>query len=189
MIEKLIKKIAQRLDEDKIPYMVIGGQAVLIYGRPRLTQDIDITLGADTDKFQIIEKVCKKLGLRILPENPEAFAKETKVLPAEEPKSKIRLDFIFSFTPYEAQAIKRAKKVTIDNYPVKFASCEDVIVYKMVAGRAVDEEDVRSILVKNKKSINFKYVKKWLSGFGKLSEHKGILEKFNSLLKQKELKG
>lgn len=51
MIEKLIKKVAQRLDEDKIPYMLIGGQAVLLYGRPRLTQDIDITLGIDTDKF------------------------------------------------------------------------------------------------------------------------------------------
>jgi hypothetical protein len=44
--------------------MLIGGQAVLIYGRPRLTQDIDITLGIDTDKFQIIENVCKKLGLK-----------------------------------------------------------------------------------------------------------------------------
>jgi len=25
--------------------MVIGGQAVLLYGEPRLTRDIDITLG------------------------------------------------------------------------------------------------------------------------------------------------
>ncbi|GAH89718.1 unnamed protein product, partial [marine sediment metagenome] len=32
MIEKLIKKIAQRLDKDKVPYMIIGGQAVLLYG-------------------------------------------------------------------------------------------------------------------------------------------------------------
>jgi len=184
VIEKLIKKVAQRLDEDKIPYMLIDGQAVLIYGRPRLTQDIDITLGIDTDKFQIIEKVCKKLGLRILPENPETFANETKVLPAEDSKSKIRLDFIFSFSSYEAQAIKKAKKVTVDNYPVKFASCEDVIIHKMVAGRAIDEEDVRSILVKNKDSINIKYIQDWLSEFNKIQEHKGILKKFQSLLKQ-----
>jgi predicted nucleotidyltransferase len=184
VIEKLIKKIAQRLDEDKIPYMVIGGQAVLIYGRPRLTLDIDITLGIDTDKFQVIEKVCTELGLRILPENPEAFAKETKVLPAEESESKIRLDFIFSFTPYEAQAIGRVKEVLMSDYPVKFASCEDVIIHKMVAARAIDEEDVRSILIKNKGAIDLKYVKKWLSEFGKIPEHKAILEKFDSLVKQ-----
>jgi hypothetical protein len=29
--------------------MVTGGQAVLLYGEPRLTKDIDVTLGVDTD--------------------------------------------------------------------------------------------------------------------------------------------
>ena len=58
MIEELIKKIAQCLDQDEIPYMIIGGQAVLLYGTPRLTRDIDITLGIDTDKFQLIKGVC-----------------------------------------------------------------------------------------------------------------------------------
>jgi len=184
VIEKLIKKTAQRLDKDKVPYMIIGGQAVLLYGTPRLTRDIDITLGLDTDKFLLIAEVCRKLGLKILPENPEDFATETKVLPTEEPKIRIRVDFIFSFTPYETQAIKRTKEVLIDGYPVKFASCEDIIIHKMVAGRAVDLEDVESILIKNKDSIDFEYIKGWLSEFSNLSEHEGILEKFNRLLKQ-----
>ena len=183
MIEELIKKIAQCLDEDKVPYMIIGGQAVLLYGTPRLTRDIDITLGVDTDKFPLIEGICKKLGFKILPENPEDFAGETKVLPAEEPESRIRVDFIFSFTEYEAQAIKRAKKVLMDDYPVKFASCEDVIIHKMLAARAVDAEDVKNILIKNKNSIDLKYIREWLSEFSKISEHKEILGKFNSLLK------
>ncbi|GAH87084.1 unnamed protein product, partial [marine sediment metagenome] len=30
--------------------MIIGGQAVLLYGEPRLTRDIDVTLGDDIDK-------------------------------------------------------------------------------------------------------------------------------------------
>ena len=184
MIEKLIKKTAWHLDRQKIPYMIIGGQAVLLYGRPRLTRDIDITLGIDTDKFESIEGVCKKLKLRILVENPQDFARDTKVLPAEEPDSKVRIDFIFSFSPYEAQAIKNARQVLIDDYPVRFASCEDIIIHKMVAGRAIDEEDVKSILAKNKDAIDFEYVNTWLSEFGKIAEHEGILERFNSLLKK-----
>ena len=184
MIEKLIKNIAQRLDKDEIPYMIIGGQAVLLYGTPRLTRDIDITLGVDTDKFLLIEGICRKLGLKILPENPEDFASQTKVLPAEDLKSRIRVDFIFSFTEYEAQAIKRTKKVLMNGYLVKFASCEDVIIHKMIAARAVDEEDVKNILIKNKNLIDFKYIKRWLSEFSKLSEHKDILVRFNDLLEQ-----
>jgi len=183
MIEKLIKKTAQDLDRRKIPYMIIGGQAVLLYGRPRLTRDIDITLGLDTDNFASIEGVCKKLKLRPLVENPHDFAVKTKVLPTEEPDSKIRVDFIFSFTPYETQAIKNAKRVVIDDYPVKFASCEDVIIHKMVAGRAIDEEDVKAILAKNRAEIDLKYVEKWLLEFGKIPEHEGMLAKFNGLLK------
>jgi predicted nucleotidyltransferase len=183
VIQKLIKEIAESLDEERIPYMIIGGQAVLIYGRPRLTRDIDITLGIDTDDFALVEKTCNKLKLKMLPENPKNFAKETNVLPAEKPTSGIRIDFIFSFSPYETQAIKRAKEIIIDNYPVKFASCEDVIIHKMVAARAIDAEDVKSILIKNKDSIDLEYITGWLLEFRKISEHEGILEGFNRLLK------
>jgi len=184
MIEELIKKVAQGLDKEQIPYMIIGGQAVLLYGSPRLTRDIDITLGVDTDKFLSIEKICRKLGLKILPENPEDFARETKVLPAEEPKSRMRVDFIFSFSPYEAEGIRRTRAVVMDGYPVKFASCEDVIIHKMIAARAVDEEDVKNMLIKNKDSIDLEYIRNWLSEFSKMSEHEGILGKFDGLLKQ-----
>lgn len=182
MIEKLIKRLSQRLGEDKIPYMVIGGQAVLIYGRPRLTRDIDITLGIDVNDFAIVERVCKKLKLKMLPEKPEDFAKETRMLPAEEPKSGIRVDFIFSFSEYESQAIKRAKRVNINNYPVKFASCEDVIIHKLVAGRAIDEEDVKSILVRHRSEIDMGYVKGWLEKFEAMPEYTGVSRKFEKLL-------
>jgi len=149
-----------------------------------LARDIDIILGIDTDKYESIEGVREKLKLKILVENPKDFARDTKVLPAEEPDSKVRIDFIFSFSPYEEQAIKSAKQILIDDYPVKFASCEDIIIHKMVAGRAIDAEDVKSILVKNKDAIDFKYVNKWLSEFSKIQEHEGILERFDSVLKK-----
>jgi predicted nucleotidyltransferase len=164
--------------------MVIGGQAVLVYGRPRLTRDIDITLGIDTSDFALVEKACKKLKLKMLPEKPEDFAQETRVLPAEEKKSGIRVDFIFSFSEYERQAIRRTRRLNINNYPVKFASCEDVIIHKMVAARAIDEEDVTSILIKHKSEIDFKYIDRWLSEFGKISEHEDIRSRFGSLLEQ-----
>jgi hypothetical protein len=32
--------------------MIIGGQAVLLYGEPRLTKDIDITLGVNVDRLK-----------------------------------------------------------------------------------------------------------------------------------------
>lgn len=43
-------------------YMVIGGQAVLMYGEPRLTRDIDITLDAPIDVLPRVLKMVSRLG-------------------------------------------------------------------------------------------------------------------------------
>jgi hypothetical protein len=49
MFEELLARLASHLSRHNLPYMVTGGQAVLLYGEPRLTKDIDVTLGVDTD--------------------------------------------------------------------------------------------------------------------------------------------
>ena len=79
MLEKLLKRLTHRLDRQNIPYMIIGGQAVLLYGRPRLTRDIDITLGIDVDDYTKIESLCRTLNLKMLVEDPESFAIDTRV--------------------------------------------------------------------------------------------------------------
>jgi hypothetical protein len=44
MFKPLLELIAPGLDERRIPYLIIGGQAVLLYGEPRLTRVMDVTL-------------------------------------------------------------------------------------------------------------------------------------------------
>jgi hypothetical protein len=47
MFQSILVKLAKAFDSQQIPYIVIGGQAVLLYGEPRLTRDINITLGIE----------------------------------------------------------------------------------------------------------------------------------------------
>ncbi len=154
-----------------IPYMVIGGQAVLLYGEPRLTRDIDITLGMGVDGLDKLNESIRDLGLKILIEEEKEFVERTMVLPAIDEESGIRIDFIFSFSPYERQAIERGKDVTFGRTKVRFAALEDVVIHKVIAGRARDLEDVKSILLKNPK-YNSDYVERWLVEFDRsLGEH------------------
>ena len=164
MFQKLITKIAKRLNKHRIPYMIIGGQAVLLYGEPRLTKDIDVTLGIGIDGFEVIMKTVQNLALRILVNNPREFVQQTMVFPVMDEKSGIRIDFIFSFSPYEKQAIERAKDVKLGRATVKFASLEDLVIHKIIAGRARDLEDVRSMLLKNT-DYDVGYISKWLKEF------------------------
>ena len=86
------------------------------------------------------------------------------VLPCQEEQSGIRVDFIFSFSPYESEALKRVRRFKMGEVEVCFASVEDLIIHKIVAGRPRDLDDVRSVLIKNP-HLDTKYVTHWLSQF------------------------
>jgi len=166
VFDKLLAKLAKRLDSARIPYMIIGGQAVLQYGEPRLTKDIDVTLGLGISELPKILDILVKLGLRCLVQSPQKFVEATYVLPAVDERSEVRIDFIFSDTSYERQSIKRSKVIEIGNQRVRFASLEDVIIQKVIAGRDRDLEDVSIMLMKNPRP-DMRYIKKWLGEFEK----------------------
>lgn len=180
-MEKLLKKIAERLSQEKIEYMIIGGQAVLVYGEPRLTKDIDITLGVDIDELDRILKIVEELQLRVLPQDVRTFVEKTMVLPAEHIESGLRVDFIFSNSPYEREALKRVKKIMIDDVSVNYVSLEDLIIHKIVSGRPRDLEDVSVVLLRNR-DLDEEYLRRWLKIFSEILEE-DLIKKYEDLKK------
>lgn len=163
MFTELLKKLAQALDAGGFPYMVIGGQAVLLYGEPRLTRDIDLTLGASLDRLGEVVCLVQDSGLEILVD-PEEFTAKTLVLPCRDHLTGIRVDFMFSWSEYERQALARCREVVLDDVSVTFAAPEDLVIHKIIAGRPRDLEDVRLILIKNPQ-IDQPYILDWLRVF------------------------
>ena len=99
MFTQLLEQIALGLEDRQIPYMIIGGQAVLIYGEPRLTRDIDITLGVGQSALRTFWRLHAHHAWRVLVEDPEQFVQRTMVLPLEDSQSGIRIDLILLFLP------------------------------------------------------------------------------------------
>jgi len=176
VFQRILRRLARELKQASIPYMVIGGQAVLLYGEPRLTRDIDVTLGIGVDELRRVKKVLPAMGLKVLVKKDQDFVKRTMVLPTQDRESDIRVDFIFSFSPYERQAIGRARDIKIGRTTAKFASLEDVVIHKVISGRPRDLEDIRSILVKNPK-YDSDYISGWLKEFDQ-SLNQNFLETF-----------
>lgn len=92
---------------------------------------------------------------------PETFARQNFVVPCGHHATGLRVDVIFSSSPYEQEAPRRARVVPLGGVRVRFASPEDVAVHKIFAGRARDLEDARGILAKNP-GIDQGYVRRWL---------------------------
>jgi len=181
VLTNLLAEIARCLDEANIPYMIIGGQAVLLYGEPRLTRDIDITLGIIPSKLPELLEALEEIGLEILVEDFHRFVEDTWVLPVYHSASGFRVDFIFSWTEYERMAIGRGRKVMLENYPVNYATPEDLIIHKIFSGRPRDMEDVRSVLLNQK--LNVEEIRKWLIEFERLTGE-NYLERFLKILKE-----
>lgn len=162
MFEELLGRLARELVLDRIPYLVIGGQAVQVYGEPRLTKDIDVTLGLGPDDTPRVLAVCRSARLKLLASDPLEFARETLVVPALDEPSGIRVDFILSTSAYERQAISRGREVRVGTALVRFASLEDLVIHKLVAARGRDIEDVRIVLAKNP-GFDRSYIERWLA--------------------------
>lgn len=161
--------------------MVIGGQAVLLHGRPRLTEDIDVTLGTDPGALPRICQVCSALGLAPLPQDLERFVRETFVLPARHSDSGFRVDFIFSTTPYERQAIERAVRVPLAGAAVPFARAEDLLIHKLFAGRPRDLEDALSVARRKGRELDWAYVRRWARAFADIPGREDLPRRVDEL--------
>lgn len=180
--EQILARLAQALDGAGIPYMIIGGQAVLIHGRLRVTEDIDLTLGVDSGEAAKVLRLLRGIGMRPLVDKPEEFVAQTYILPMFAEAEKVRVDFAFSFTPYEQQAIARAQTRQETGYPVRFATAEDLIIHKLFAGRPRDIEDIRGVLARKQGKVDREYLRHWIRQFSQLEGKGHLLPQLDELL-------
>ena len=180
-VGRFLGALSRALDGGDLPFMVIGGQAVLVHGQPRLTQDIDVTLGVEPDHLDKVLEICEQLELDPLPEELESFVMETFVLPALQRETRIRVDFVFSTTAYERQAIQRAVRVEIDGTEVPFATAEDLILHKLFAGRPRDREDALGVVRRQAEKLDWAYLDRWAREFAAVPGREEIVQEIERL--------
>jgi len=159
----LLARIGTTLEAGGIPYMVIGGYAAILYGEPRLTRDIDITVGLGPDQLERLLDVVREADL-VPAQGAEELARRNYVLPCSDPTTQLDVDVILAVSAYEQEAMARARTVVVGGAGVRFASPEDVLIHKIVAGRPRDIEDARAILAKMP-DLDRHYIVRWLREF------------------------
>ncbi|VVB97767.1 Uncharacterised protein [uncultured archaeon] len=180
--EDALKDVQEFLKKQGVPYMVIGGIGNLVWGEPRLTVDIDITVYISEMRERDFIKEAES-RFRILVENPDEFVKKTKVLPIEITEG-IKGDIIFAGLDYEKKAIERAVEVEISkNNRVRVCTAEDLIIHKALSEREKDWQDIEGILLRRGNLLDKKYIINWLSQFASALDKPGIQKRFEELWK------
>lgn len=145
-LQQALRDLALALSATGAPWMVIGGIAVIARGVRRFTTDIDAAIRGDEIEIDtLLTALAKK---RIVPRIPEAapFARENLVLLLRHEPSGVEFDVSLAWTEFEHEAIAGATLATFGSVTAPMARPEDLVVFKAIAGRGKDMDDVAALL-------------------------------------------
>jgi len=175
-----LQEISTFLTDHNIQSCLIGGIAVQFRGEPRFTSDIDICILSDLEmQERTIDLILAKYPSIV--DDPKDLALSAQLLPIL--VQGITIDLSFGLTGFEQQVIKRASLETVaDNFIIKVATSEDLIIFKCLAGRPKDIQDIDSIISKNKSVLDLEYIKSILKELETLLETDQLVSLFSARL-------
>ena len=156
----------------KVPYAVMGGIAVRIYGIPRPTHDVDFTVAIDRERLPEFYQSVRELGYTV----PEQYVTGWVDQVAGMPVVKVRLylegrgidiDVFLAESRFQEQLLARRRRQQIDDLDVWFVSPEDLILLKLLSGRPRDIADVGDILF-TQGQLDEAYLRDWAVELGVL---------------------
>ena len=173
-------ELQQFLDERSWKHCIIGGIAVLCWGEPRFTRDVDVTLfagfGAE-DEF--IAPLLERYEARVAA--AAEFARRNRVLLLTAAQG-VPLDVALGALPFEAKVVERAEVRELEpGCRLRIASAEDLIVQKLFAYRPRDISDVDSVAARQAGCLDWSYIEQELTPLADLKEQPEILIHFRKL--------
>jgi hypothetical protein len=158
----LLADLAKALDALAIRWYVFGAQAALIWGRPRLTTDVDVTVECRVPTRALVDAL-ERGGFSLRVDGTDAFIDATRVVPLEHRASGLALDVVLAGPGLEELFLERAVPIDVAGTVVPFISPEDLIVTKLLAGREKDIDDVRGVLAERGLALDVSHIRATLA--------------------------
>jgi hypothetical protein len=165
-----LRALATALRELGIPGMLIGGVAVIARGVPRTTRDVDMTLVGGKRPLADVLAVLGKHGLLARIGHALEFAAEHQVLLLVHQPSKTEVDLSLAWLSFELEAIGRADELELAGVRVPVARAEDLVIYKAIAWRPQDQQDIERLLLLYSNQIDFERVRSIVTELGEALE-------------------
>jgi hypothetical protein len=141
----LLAAVAPVLRQSGNRWYLFGAQAVTVWGRPRVSADVDITAAVAAPYDDFVAAMLRA-GFDLRLSDWREFVARTRVLPLLHRATRMPLDVVLAGPGLEEEFLDRALVVSLAGMEVPVISPEDLIVTKLLASRPKDVEDVRGIL-------------------------------------------
>jgi len=152
--------LADRLDEDGIDYAIGGALALVAWGAPRATADVDISVFVDTPELHRVIGALERAGVMV----PADAAKEIERIGMFRGQlGRTPIDVFLSAHPHQhAMRESRCLMELTEGVERWFVSAEDLVVLKVIYGRPKDDIDLQRLLAV-RTDLDLDYVEGWLT--------------------------
>ena len=143
-----------------IPYAVGGAIALLYWGEPRATVDIDINVFLPSSSATRIADALVGAGIA---------NDTTGIVSAINATAQVRVDFagspldlFFSDVPFHDSCEARKVRVPFGDIAMNVLSAEDLVICKVMFNRSKDWMDIEQVLRISRERFDAGYVRRWL---------------------------
>jgi Nucleotidyl transferase of unknown function (DUF2204) len=165
-LARAAEAVVRCLERADIPYAIVGGLALGVWGQPRSTYDVDLAVATPMSE---IDHLCEALS-----DQPE-FLRDPSVCPMprttlvrvhhpdnrKDPVELTLIDVLVLGNPFAESIINRRVLMEFEGRQFFFCSPEDLIVLKLIASRPQDLLDVQTVLKRRGGRLDIDYVQKW----------------------------
>ena len=145
ILEKDFEDFVKLLNNYKVAYMIVGGYALALHGKPRHTGDLDIWIDLSEDNAAKLITVLKEFGMGSLGLKKEDFLKPGFINQIGYPP--LRIDILNSIDGISFNDASAGMQIIHleDGLLLNYIGLDDFLLNKQASGRKQDLADIREI--------------------------------------------
>jgi hypothetical protein len=169
-IAAALHEIGELFERLGIPYAVMGGFAVRIYGIPRPTHDVDFTIALDREHLATLYEHLRGLGYTVADVYDKGWVDTVAGMSIVKARlflegRGIDIDIFLAESPYQKVLLARRRCEQIDGAPLWFVGPEDLVLLKLISYRPRDIADIGDVLF-TQGQLDEDYLRKWAATLG-----------------------
>jgi Nucleotidyl transferase of unknown function (DUF2204) len=169
-------------------WCVFGAQAVIAYGVPRLSADVDVTLDLVPHEPERFAREMEEAGFTLRVEDPD-FVRRTRVMPFVHVATAMPLDVVLAGSGLEDEFLERARATDLGGASVPLIDPEDLMIAKVLAGRPKDIEDARGVWRLHGRALDAGRIRRILRLLEEALSQRDLLSGFESIARGREESG
>jgi len=154
--------LAERFDEDQLPYAFGGALGLGAWGVPRMTSDVDVSVFVREDGLDGLFDAVERAGAIVDRAAARRDVARTGMFVAL--LAGTRIDLFIAHHPLHGEMERRRVALTTPSGQTRwFLSAEDVALTKLIYGRPKDVSDLDRLFAVQAGKLDVGYIRGWLA--------------------------